>query len=363
MITVTWATKIIYVPKSFLTLISGSRYKFDLDDFRLALKDLEDSEEGMGSERTHNHVAPISVGAVTLARVVEIINGYTITFEDGANSAEYDGANTNAADVVNVNQVSVRPNNSAGLTYSSIQEDLAYNGVVHLDVTGSSKAKSGLGNYVGTRPIPSNNLEDAIAIANKLNIKTFMLSGDLVLDRNVSGYDFKYDKNASIDFNNQMTYGSRFTEMEITGVQNGLSIFYDCRITSVTNLLGVFETCKFLDDTPLILASGIQFFNNCRSGVAGNSSPVFDCSNGGMDISFRAYSGGIKLVNYADAANECTIEFIAGKLNLDSSDTAGTIHARGVYHYDKNGETCTVVQSGKASGVDGITKGEFLALK
>ena len=113
MITITWSTKIIYVPKSFLSLISGNRYKFDLNNFRLALKDLEDNEEGMGSERTHNHVAPISIGTVTLARVVEIINGYTITFEDGNYSAEFDGANTNAAEVTNVNQVSIRPNNSA----------------------------------------------------------------------------------------------------------------------------------------------------------------------------------------------------------------------------------------------------------
>lgn len=67
---------------------------------------------------THNHVAPINVGGVTLARVVEIINGYTVSFEDTGTpySVRLDGANNNIADVANlITNVSIRSNNSAGL--------------------------------------------------------------------------------------------------------------------------------------------------------------------------------------------------------------------------------------------------------
>lgn len=48
-------------------------------------------------------------------RIPEIINGYTVTFEDGLYSVNLIGSNNNIPDVLNLNQVSVRSANSAGL--------------------------------------------------------------------------------------------------------------------------------------------------------------------------------------------------------------------------------------------------------
>jgi len=89
--------------------------ELDLDTFRLALRNLEDSEEGVPFLHTHNHNTAVTVGGVTLARVIEITNGYTMTFEDGQYAVNLVGANSNVPDVTNVNQVSVRSANSAGL--------------------------------------------------------------------------------------------------------------------------------------------------------------------------------------------------------------------------------------------------------
>lgn len=114
-IAVNWSTKVISVPQADLTFVSGSLYELDVNAFRLTLKNLEADEAGMPFLRTHNHNAPVTVGGATLARVVEIINGYTITFGDGQYAVRLVGANNNIPDVVNVNQVSVRSNNSAGL--------------------------------------------------------------------------------------------------------------------------------------------------------------------------------------------------------------------------------------------------------
>ncbi len=114
-ISINWATKIVTVPQADLTPLGGDLYELDLDVFRLALKDLEDDEEGIAFDRTHNHNAPVTVAGVTLARVVEIINGYTVTFEDGQYAVNLKGANSNVSDVTNVNQVSIRSFNTAGL--------------------------------------------------------------------------------------------------------------------------------------------------------------------------------------------------------------------------------------------------------
>lgn len=115
-ISINWATKVIYVPQADLTPLGGSLYELNIDNFRLILKNLEDDELGMPFLRTHNHNTEVAIAGVTLARVVELINGYTVTFEDGQYAVNLVGANSNVADVTNVNQVSVRPQNSAGLT-------------------------------------------------------------------------------------------------------------------------------------------------------------------------------------------------------------------------------------------------------
>lgn len=118
-ISINWGTKVITVPQADLTDLGGGVYQLDVNVFRLALKDLEDDEAGMPFLRTHNHNTQVTVGGVTLARVVEIINGYTVTFENGSYAVTLTGANNNIPDVANVNSVSIRSNNSAGLIVAS----------------------------------------------------------------------------------------------------------------------------------------------------------------------------------------------------------------------------------------------------
>jgi hypothetical protein len=117
-ISIDWATKVISVPKADMTLVTMVPFEvreLDLDWFRLQLKDLEDDAEGMPFLDTHRHNTEVEIAGVTLARVIEIINGYTVTFEDGQYAVNLVGANSNVSDVVNLNQVSIRAQNSAGL--------------------------------------------------------------------------------------------------------------------------------------------------------------------------------------------------------------------------------------------------------
>ena len=118
-ITIDYLNKIIEVPKSYLTLVSGSTYSLDIDAFRLDLKDLEDDEEGIAHLDTHEHTAPKTLAGIQYARFIEFINGYTIEFEDGQYNVDASVANSNLMDVLVDNQVSVRTNNSAGLIVTS----------------------------------------------------------------------------------------------------------------------------------------------------------------------------------------------------------------------------------------------------
>ncbi len=120
-ISIDWGTKVIFVPKDDMALVQTVPFEIrslDINEFRLALRELEYSEDGMLYEPTHNHNTPVSIGGTSLARVIEIINGYTIVFENGSYVAQVINGNSNIGDVVNLNTVSVRTSNSAGLIVS-----------------------------------------------------------------------------------------------------------------------------------------------------------------------------------------------------------------------------------------------------
>ena len=112
-----WPTGVITIPQNQLTHLSGANYELDVDAFRLALKDMEDNEEGQVWPDTHRHATASTLSGVTYARQVEILSPYTITFEDVGTPYTVNcvGANHNIADVKNVNQVSLIVGNSAGL--------------------------------------------------------------------------------------------------------------------------------------------------------------------------------------------------------------------------------------------------------
>jgi hypothetical protein len=119
-ISVDWGTGVISIPRTDMLLVQSvptEIRQLDIDAFRLELKDLEDFE-GMTYSDTHSHNTTVDVGGVSLARVVIILDPYTITFEDGLYQVNLVGANSNISDKTNLNQVGLRSANSAGLTFS-----------------------------------------------------------------------------------------------------------------------------------------------------------------------------------------------------------------------------------------------------
>ena len=120
-LTIDYTTRIISVPQSDLTFVSGTTYELDIDAFRLELKDIEDGARGMPFVDTHTHNTEVTISGVTYARVVQIINGYRVDFEDTGSHYTVNcvGANHNLNDVTIFNgHVTLVPNNSAGLIVS-----------------------------------------------------------------------------------------------------------------------------------------------------------------------------------------------------------------------------------------------------
>lgn len=123
-----WVTRVITIPKADLTLVSGTLYELDVGKLKLDLGVLSASEEGMRYPKIFNHNGEVTVAGITYARTLEIVNGYSIEFEDGAYSVRLVNANNNVFDIQNgilvQNQVQVIPTNSAGLQVVSIGSGL-----------------------------------------------------------------------------------------------------------------------------------------------------------------------------------------------------------------------------------------------
>ena len=116
-ISIDWLQKIIFVPQSFLTYNGGVSNTLDTNAFRIALRDIEDNEDGAPQPVTHNHNTTVLLGGIEYARVIEILAPYTITFEETGTpySVALSGSNNNILDRTNLGTVQILSSNSAGL--------------------------------------------------------------------------------------------------------------------------------------------------------------------------------------------------------------------------------------------------------
>ena len=115
------ATRVITVQQGDMTLVTGTLYEHNTETFRQTMNDLMDDEEGIVFPDWAVRNAPVTVAGTTFAQTIEVINGFSIEYDDtpGAYSVRLAGSNNNLFDVENgilaQNSVQVISTNSAGL--------------------------------------------------------------------------------------------------------------------------------------------------------------------------------------------------------------------------------------------------------
>jgi hypothetical protein len=114
---VNWITKVVTIPTSDLTLVSGTRYSLTMSDCLTAVRGLEwGFSDGMWALPILDHSdTRFDFAGVDYAPFDDFINGYTVEFTGLATRVDLLGSNNNLIDVLVDNGVSVVPSNSAGL--------------------------------------------------------------------------------------------------------------------------------------------------------------------------------------------------------------------------------------------------------
>lgn len=334
MISIDWGTKIISVPKSYTTLIQASPTEIrelPLNQFRLDLKALEDDAEGIPHLVTHRHNTETILGGITYARTIEIINGYTVTFENGAYAVNLTGANSNVGDVVNVNQVSVRSANAAGLISSAAIEFASFNGAVTID------ALNGVSGTVfpkGTQQAPVNNVADAKLIADVRGLKRFNIVGNFTFTTGDNVEDFEVyginpNKTTLIFESGALTEGVDIFNATVQGEFDNLATFEDCRLLDVQMVEGYAFQC-LLAGTFVVSGVGQTAFIDCWDGIVQNGTyPVIDCGGSGRDISIKNWHGDVKIINKTGADDMEINMNSGGTVLVDSTVTNGLVRCTG----------------------------------
>ena len=330
-----WNTdQVIQINKADMTLIQSTPveiYRLDTDQFFLDLKDEERSVDGMPWTDTQRNSSPVSLGGVTYARVLEIIDPYTITFEDDQYIVQLVGSNNNIIEKTNPNQVSIQGNNSAGLIQVDELQYAAYQGGVWVDVVGGEAGQS----YpIGTAARPVDNMVDALFIAEFRGFDTFFITSDLTVP---SGSDFT-DKafvgqsparsSITVAAGNTIT-GVLFRNARLTGALPtvGDVEVRDCTIDTLANMRGSFIKCGFEGSCSLVDAAGAELID-CHSEVPGGVNTVI-LDVGNSELVVRNYSGGLEIQG-KDGTAAVSMDFHSGQCIINDNCSAGEITMRGV---------------------------------
>jgi len=333
MISIDWGQKIINIPKSELTLIQSSPIEIrelNINNFRLQLKELEATVEGIAHLRTHNHNTEVLLGGIIYARVVEIINGYTVTFENGFYAVNLVGANSNIGDTINFNNVSVRSANAAGLISNQAIEFSSFNGGVTVDYT---KGVSGTVFPRGTPQLPVNNISDANLIANLRGFNTLYIKGDFTFDNgdNVAGYNVIGE--SSFRTNLYFSGGSETQNInlfnaKIRGDFDGTANFTDCTLSNINFVNGIIKDCV-LEGKITLSGNSTSTFIDCNDGLT-DGIPSIDFDGVGSSLAIRNYSGDLRLLNKTGPEGVEVNMSTGGHLFLDNTIIDGIIKITGI---------------------------------
>jgi hypothetical protein len=364
-ISIDYLTSTIFVPRADLVEIQSTPsyiYQMNLEWFYRQVTDLQDDQAGSPYVDAVQNTAPVNVGGVTLARVIQVINGFSVEFEDGQYAVNLTGSNTNLQDVAVVNQVSIRPNNSAGLQDLSTLLQASYGGVVCVDVV---NGQAGTVIPLGTRGLPVNNFADAKVIADSNSLLGIQIMRSCTLDSTdfSDGHVFIGDNSATVVLTIDTTSNTQnctFQNLTVTGVLDGANTFRECLIQDITYTNGFIFQCA-LNGT-ITLGGGAQCsILDCWSNIPGGGPgayPIVDMGGSGNSLALRNYSGGIGLRNYS-GSGAVSVDMASGRVVVESTVTAGEIAIRGIADITDNSTgTAVVVDATVNQTLDLIVTGQ-----
>ena len=199
----------------------------------------------------------------------------------------------------------------------------------------------------GTPRQPSNNLVDALAIAQARGLTTLYVRGSITID---SGLDYTRLAFVGESIAHCMitidpaanVVGCEFRSASIDGTLDGGCSITECQIGTLNYVDGVVLRSLLADNSVITLSgAGQASFLSCYCNAASETNaPYIDCGGTGSSLVVRNYSGALGIKNKT-GLESAAISLSNGHIYLDSTVTAGEIEVSGTGFLTDN-STATV---------------------
>ena len=327
---------LITIPKSDLTLDTGTKYNLIVDVFWQLLRDYADSEEGMVHPVIYSRI-PATASTPSITEVN--IDYYELQFEDGLYSVNIINGNTNIRDVEVKNQVSVNTNNTTGFIDQTILVHGTFNSGIYWDNINGKAAITDISTD-GNEANPLLNLTDVISQAVLLRFnKIHVVAAASTVDPLPSLDEYKLDgisrANTLINFGSGSpivkadTGDSVFTDLHLVGdLWGGISVVH-CVVGDLTGVgctvnETIIDNSLFVGDM-ILRVSNTQPVTIVNCGAINGHQFVLDVNGTTGNIVLQNFSDRLKIINMTSAI-DIHISSAAGcELVIDASCTAAGI--------------------------------------
>ncbi len=241
---------------------------------------------------------------------------------------------------------------SSGKRLRQLQENLGYElGAVWVDTINGTAGTVNFEN--GTVVNPSLTLADARIIADSLGLKMFRFTpgSSITLAQSFQKFEF-IGQSYTVDLGVQDIADSAFFGCAISGVGTGVGtqIIEKCDVGNITVPAGThFHECG-LGGTITVGSAGEFLIERSHSAIGGAATPSLDfgVAIANSNVSIRAYSGGIELLNMGQAGtDDASIEGM-GQIIVNANSIGGTIEIRGLFDLTDSG-AATITQTARYS--------------
>lgn len=246
---------------------------------------------------------------------------------------------------------------NTGLTTATLSIDQIYCSVSTIaDPTGYSNSRI----FVDTNASNTNTVVDvdgtgrnpvstwaaALILNSSLGFDSFTIANGSTITLSGNSDNYTLDGEGwTLDLSGESISAAHFKGANVTGTGTGASHprFDHCHFGNVTLPPSDSEGCV-LEGIVIAGSAGDFFFEQCQSGVAGTSTPVFDFGSGlnSSNLNFRDYSGGIEIRNMGAGSGNYDMSLEGdGQLVVNANcSTTSTIAIRG--HYTITGDSTAI---------------------
>lgn len=203
---------------------------------------------------------------------------------------------------------------------------------------------SGTDYPTGTRRQPVDNLVDAKSIATTRGLSVLYITGNITIGAmdNVDGYIMigQNPELTTMTFTNGCsTVATEIKDCMLDGTLSGDVQIRGCFIGALSGLQGTILNCSLTDTITLGgTSSDLAQFIECYLGTTAVGVITVDMNGDGPTLAMRAYTGGVEVKNKT-GNSKVAIDFLSGRLIIDSTVTNGTFFVRGVGEISENSGT------------------------